>query len=66
MVVNEKSTLYIESSVDDDDFCPEYVKIVTDESHVYTTDKLTLTNSDWYEKSRTNSKKHAIKKIPGM
>ena len=57
MVVNEEGTLYIQSSMADD-FCPKLVWITTEEGHVYMTSNI----SAWYDKYKTNSKKHVLEK----
>ena len=55
MVVSEESTLYIQSSRADD-FCPQHVWITTKDGAMYASSNLTA----WYDKEKTNSKKHAL------
>ena len=55
MVISEESTLYIQSSRVDD-FCPQHVWITTEDGAMYASSNLTA----WYDKEKTNSKKHAL------
>ena len=57
MVVDEQSTLYIQTS-STDDFCPKNVWLTSEEGDVYITSNI----STWYDKDKTNSKKHALEK----
>ena len=64
MVVDEDSTLYIQTS-STDDFCPKRVWLRTEKGDIYTSSNI----SAWYDKDKTNSKKHALEKSssqPGL
>ena len=57
MVVTPNSTLYIQTS-SGNDFCPKNVLITpVEEGPAYVTNEI----SDWYDKDKTNNKKHKLR-----
>ena len=57
MSINEECTLYVQTTRADD-FCPQHIWITTEDGAVYASSNITA----WYDKEKTNSKKHALVK----